>query len=90
MVFMSLTNYWLSKGLFEKERSDNALMKMSSKIKARGDNSGGMWIEEQISVSTVRGFKITTEKKGVIAFQGGNRKKRRKLIESDDDLSIVP
>ena len=72
-------------------------MKISSKLRALGEKSKSELIEDRISVSTIRGFKILQEEmsesegrdeaapKHRIKSKASNRKKRLKIIESEDE-----
>ena len=76
-------------------------MKISSKLRALGEKSKSELIEAQISVSTIRDFKILQENVGMsqaegrneapmkhrIKTKGSSRKKRLKIAEREDDPS---
>lgn len=62
--------------VFELERRDNALFKMSAKLKADAKKSEGEWIETKVVESTTRDFKI--KKKNLQAARDRERLTRKK------------
>jgi len=68
--------------VFEKEKSDNALLKMSSKLKLQGNDRESTWIENQVVTSISRDFRID-KKKIKTAQESETKGKKRKEATGD-------